>query len=66
MTYFINDNHALVSGQVGGALMAHESFTDVYFETDDEGNYTGRTIITRPSGTWAVKVEPLELGDGHE
>lgn len=55
--YFVSDNHALLTGQIGGRLMGMFNV-----ELEHVGNdYTGRIIITQPtSGKWVLTVAPLE------
>ena len=61
----LDSNHALVIGNVMGALLELEARLDgiiptkVYPEKLD-GDYTSRLIIERPSGKYAVTVERLE------
>lgn len=56
---FAGPNHALLAGEVWGSLCL--SGLDAEVEADDDGNYTGRIIVRRESGTWIVRVEPLEV-----
>jgi hypothetical protein len=51
-------NKALLAGEIAGALM--QVFESARPEVDGQGDYTGRTLIDRPSGTWAVSVELVE------
>ena len=44
------------------AVVGVEAF-EVEIEVDGDGNYTGRTIITRPSGTWAIEVVPIKVSE---
>lgn len=37
-----------------------QHFPDCSLEVDGQGNYTGRTLIQRPSGIWAVSVEHIQ------
>lgn len=67
----LGDNHALLCGLVSGAMMRAASEAvglgcapfEVEIEVDGDGNYTGRTIITRPSGTWAIEVVPIKVSE---
>ena len=57
----VDANHALLVGMIAGVLMgAQEDFPA--FEVDSvlvEGDYTNEIIITRPSGVYRVKVDPI-------
>lgn len=56
-------NHALLAGMVVGALIQHATPEfDVEPESDENG-WTGRALIRRPSGTWAVSVVPVDVED---
>jgi hypothetical protein len=59
----LGGNHALLCGMVAGALLCveREDFK-VTSEVDGE-DFTGRTLITRPSGVWAVEVVPVDVKD---
>jgi hypothetical protein len=54
-------NHALLAGEVAAALAMH--FPNCELETNEEEGYTGRVLITRPSGIWAVEVHPVAVND---
>ena len=57
----LGPNHALLCGLVTGQLSQIRTF-DYEAEPEIDGNdYTGRTLIHRPSGTWAVEVVPVEV-----
>lgn len=52
-------NLMLLCGSVSAALAMHsEILGPCELEVDGDGDYTGRTIIRRPSGPWAVSVSP--------
>lgn len=51
-------NHALLVGVVWGALAG--AGLEVEPQRDDDGNYTGELIVTRPSGRYRVDVTPLD------
>jgi hypothetical protein len=63
----LGPNHALLCGMVTGALAAQGPLAvqaGEVFEVEPEvdgPDYTGRTLIRRPSGTWAVQVVPVEV-----
>jgi hypothetical protein len=60
----MDGNHALLVGNVVGALLRMAADldvtgdipTDVEIETDADGNYTNRCFITRGSGRYVVTV----------
>lgn len=51
-------NQALLIGEVAGSL--YNAGLHCELETTGNGNYTGRVLIHRPSGIWAVTVNKLE------
>jgi hypothetical protein len=54
-------NHALLCGMVAGALACVESDNFEVTSEVDGNDFTGRTLITRPSGVWAVEVVPVKV-----
>lgn len=61
-TWPLGGNHALLCGMVAGALLriaAHDF--QLEFESGDDGHLTGRLLVTRPSGVWAVVVVPVDV-----
>lgn len=54
---------ALLTGMIAGAIcLRPDVFPDVQLETDGNGDYTGRILITNTShifGVWAVSAERL-------
>lgn len=59
----LGGNHAHLCGMVTGALSL-VSTLDFRVEPEvDGGDFTGRTLITRPSGTWAVEVVPVKVSE---
>jgi hypothetical protein len=59
----LGGNHALLCGMVAGALARVER-DDFKVTSEVDGNdYTGRTLITRPSGVWAVEVVPVKVDE---
>lgn len=52
-------NHALLVGEVMGALMA--AGIDAKPIIDDKRNYLDTLAVSRPSGTWLVRVAPEEV-----
>lgn len=63
----LGPNHALLCGLVTGALLGVHPLQDVgRFEVEPEvdgADFTGRTLIRRASGTWAVSVAPVDVQD---
>jgi hypothetical protein len=62
----LGPNHALLCGMVAGALARRPAGDDLLFEISLElvaANFTGRTLIRRPSGTWAVQIVPVEVSE---
>jgi hypothetical protein len=61
----LGPNHALLCGMVAMILAAHRAPEEAgMFAVEPEidgGDYTGRTLIRRPSGTWAVQIVPVEV-----
>ena len=51
-------NHALLSGQVCGALVRAE--IEAQPEVNESGDYTGRVFIDRPSGRWILTLQPCD------
>lgn len=50
-------NHALLTGMVWGALA--QAGLSPEMEQDEDGNYTTRLIVTKPSGKYAIYVVPM-------
>lgn len=57
-------NHALLVGMIAGMLSSAEAQRKDYYMHSalevENGDYTGRILINRPSGTWVLTVAPLE------
>jgi hypothetical protein len=57
----LSGNHALLCGMVAGALLCVEREDFKVTAEVDGDDFTGRTLITRPSGVWAVEVVPVKV-----
>lgn len=59
----LGGNHALLCGMVAGALANVEAPDFKVTAEVDGDDFTGRTLVTRPSGVWAVQVVPVKVGE---
>jgi hypothetical protein len=74
LTGIVSNNHALLVGNVVGALMRMtDDLDDMVGPTTvdpvltDDGDYTNQILVHRPSGTYRISVEfdePDDADDG--
>lgn len=53
---FMDGNHALLTGEILGALW--NSGLDANPVIDEDGDYTYTIIVKRPSGNWRLTIAP--------
>lgn len=56
-------NHALLIGEVAGVLSTNLNQASTLSVTPEvlDGKFTNRIFIQRPSGTWVVTVQSLDV-----